>query len=150
MQDPVEEVRLTCLDHLAKVKDPELTSYYVGFLRSKDNAVINRAAICLGRLNDPSAIGPLIDALVTTHQFQLPTGRPGGMSATFPTGNTPGGGGLAMNPKPTVIRQDIRNQAVLDVLVLTTKKNFNFDEQAWHTWHATQRKSKPLPDARRD
>ena len=148
LDDPVEEVRLSCLDQLAKKERPQVTGYYVGKLRSKDNQVVNLAALGLGRMKDPSAIRPLIDALVTVHKFKITKpGGDGSMSTTFGSG---GGGGLAMGGGPKIIRQHIPNQAVLDALIVLTGHNFNFDKRAWKYWYAAQKKPANSLDARRD
>ena len=91
MEDPVEEVRLTCLDNLQKTRSPDVVGYYVGRLRDKDNRKVNLAAIGLRRMKNASAVGPLIDSLVTVHKFKIVTSNPGSMSTTFGTG--PGGSG---------------------------------------------------------
>jgi len=149
IQQPVEEVRLSCLDELKRIKSPEAVAYFVEQLRSKDNRVVNRAGKALGELGDPSAIGPLIDALVTTHKFKIVVGRPGSMSATFPTGGT-GGSGLAMGGGPKIVTRQLPNQDVLDALVkITGGVNFNFDERAWKYWYATQKRPADV-DIRRD
>ncbi len=159
LEDPVEEVRLTCLDHLEKAKHPEVVSYYVSQLKSKDNRMVNRAAIGLSRMNDPSSIGPLIDALITTHKFKVTTGGggPGSMTTTFSKnpggGGSPGGmGGVGMGMGgggPKIISQQISNQAVLDALATLTKQNFGFDLRRWHAWYNAQQKSDVL-GSRRD
>jgi hypothetical protein len=149
VDDPNQEVRLTCLDYLEKRPNPDVVAYYVGRLRSKDNRVVNRAAVGLAHMKDPSAIGPLIQALVTVHKYKVTRGNPGAMSARFPTGNTPGGTGLAMNDGPKIISVPLTNQPVLDALVALTGQNFSFDQQAWTYWYAAQRKPANL-DARRD
>ena len=123
-----------------------MAAYFVGKLKSKDNVVVNLAAIALGRMKDPSSIGPLINALVTVHKFKIVTSGGDGMSASFGSGGT----GLSMGNKPKYIRRQIPNQAVLDALVAITGCNFNFDKQAWKYWHAAQKKPSPSLDARRD
>ena len=62
IDDDVDEVRLSCLDHLQTKPHPEVVTYYVNRLYDKkhDPVVINRAGAGLGRMKDPSAIGPLI------------------------------------------------------------------------------------------
>lgn len=144
--DPVEEVRLTCLDHLEKKRRPEVSVYFVGKLRDKDNFTVNLAAIGLRRMKDPSTIGPLINALVTVHKFKIVTSGGDGMSASFGSG----GSGLSMGNKPKYIRRQIANQTVLDALVAITRCNFNFDKRAWKYWYAAQKKPSPSLDARRD
>jgi hypothetical protein len=149
----VEEVRLTCLDRLQTKKRPEVIAYYVGKLRDKDNRIVNLAAIGLRRMRDPSAIGPLIDAVVTVHKFKIV--KPGGEGATSASfgsgpGGKPGGTGLSAGGGPTIINQPIPNQAVLDALVALTGQNFNFDAQAWKYWYAAQKKPPEPLDARRN
>ncbi len=149
IKDPIKEVRLTCLDYLEKKPDPNVTAYFVSRLRAKYNPEVNLAAVALRRVNDPSAIGPLIDALVTVHKFKIITSKPGQTSASFPTGGTPGGGGLSVGSAPKIIKRAFQNQAVLDALASLTRQNFEFDQKAWKNWHASQQKRETL-DARRD
>ena len=145
--DAVEEIRLTCLDRLETKKRPEITSYYVGKLKDKDNRIVNLAALALGRMKDPSSIGPLIDALVTTHKFKIvKAGGDNATSASFGSGGT----GMSAGGGPKFIRQNIPNQTALDALVAVTGQNFNFDKQAWKYWFAAQKKAPDTLDARRD
>lgn len=153
IEDPVEEVRLTCLDYLKKKKRPSVIAYYVGRLRDRDNRVVNRAAVALGLMKDPSAIGPLIDALVTVHKYKVSRGNPGAMSATFGKGpggtGAPGGSGLSMGGGQKIVSIPRRNQPVLDALVALTGQNFSFEERTWKYWYASQKQRVEL-DARRD
>jgi hypothetical protein len=153
LYDEIEDVRLTCLDHLQTKKRPEVVSYYVGKLTPKKNSneIINRAGVGLGRMKDPSAIKPLIDAVVTTHKFRVTkAGGDGAMGASFGSGPGGGGTGLSMGQGPKFVYRDIQNQSVLDALVALTGHNFNYDKQAWKYWYAAQKKSPDTMDARRD
>ena len=112
MSDQVEEVRLTCLDRLQTKKRPDVVAYFVGKLkdRKRNNEIVNLAGVALGRMKDPSAIGPLIDALVTVHKFKI--AKPGGDGTTSSTfGSGPGGrsmgGGMSAGGGPTIIHQAI-------------------------------------------
>lgn len=145
INDDVEEVRLTCLDHLEKERRPDVVTYFVVKLKDKNNRVVNLAAYALGRMKDPTSIGPLINALITTHKFKLPASG-GGINPSFGSG----GSGLSVGNKPKIIRKQISNQAALDALVVITGVNFNFDQRAWKHWHAAQKKPAPSIDARRD
>ncbi|MBN2024540.1 MAG: HEAT repeat domain-containing protein [Pirellulales bacterium] len=147
IEDPDEEVRLTCLDHLKKARHPRVIEYFCGRLRDKNNVIVNRAARALREMNDASAVAPLIDALITAHKHKVTTGPPGQTSATF--GNVPGGGGFTTGSKVTIVTEHVRNQAVLDALIaLTGGVNFDFDVAAWKSWHASRSRPAPL-DARR-
>ncbi len=150
LEDPVEEVRLSCLDHLKKKKDPAVVDFYVGKLSNKksSSAVINRAALGLKEMGDPSAVSSLIDVLITVHKTKLPGNQPGQIGASF--GQGPGGGGMGLSAGggPKVIYQPVNNRAVLDALVALTGVNFDFDVGAWKSWYAGQKKRDTI-DARR-
>lgn len=149
LSDPVPEVRLTCLDFLKEDGGAEVVEHFIDGLRSKDNTEVNLAAAALGHLGNPTAIGPLIDALVTVHKFKVQSGNPGQISTTFGTGGGGSPGGLAVGGGPKIVAQPFQNQAVLDALVSITGVNFGFDAARWKAWHAAQQRSLQV-DARRD
>ncbi len=150
IEDPAEEVRLSCLDRLQSEKRPDVVAYFVSKLRAKDNPTVNLAGIALGRMKDPSAIGPLIDSLLTTHKFKIPKpGGEGSMTTTFGKGPGGSGSGMSMGGGPTIISKQFANQAVLDALAAITGQNFSFDQAAWKRWNAGQKKPETI-DARRD
>jgi hypothetical protein len=153
VEDDADEVRLSCLEYLQAKPRPEVVNYYINRLRDKshDPVVINRAAVGLGRMKDPSAIAPLIDALITFRLVRIP--QPGGEGATSAGfGGFKGGPssiGLNAGGGPKYERQPSRNQAVLDALVALTGQNFGFDQNAWRYWYRAQRKPETF-DARRN
>lgn len=155
LDDPNDEIRQTAVDYLSKQPTIDVVRHYVGQLRvdnkrRDDNKRINRAAYCLGKLGDRSAIRPLIEVLVTTHRFLISAGSaPGSMTTTFGTGGSSGmGGGLTMNQAPKYGLQALNNSDVLGALVALTGVNYDYDVNAWRTWYASQ-KPKEAVDARR-
>lgn len=149
--DNEEEIRLTCFDVLtgdaARIAVPQ----YVGALKDKDNAIVNRAGYALGKLGDKSAILPLIDALVTTHKFIVMegSGNPGQTSAGFSPSGAGGPGGFTFGgPKQVTIKRDLNNQQVLDALTNLTGLNLGFDQRAWRNWYASQKKSPTVGTSR--
>lgn len=159
LEDPADEVRLTALDHLEKLPHEAAVGVFIQKLKDKDNVKVNRAATGLSRMNDASAIPPLIDALVTTHKFQIVTGAPpGSTSASFggQTGGVGGGGGgglggggLSVGGGPKIITVPMQNVSVLDALVkLTGGVSYAYSVPQWKAWLASQRKAK-ISDARR-
>lgn len=140
LDDPNQEVRLTCVDYLAKNSRPAIVKLFIDKLRDKDNNVINRAGLGLKRLNDPSAIGPLIDALVTKHKILISPGTPAGQTTS--TFSNQGGGFAVGGGKPQYIDQPYENQDVLDALIAISGANFNFDVPAWKQWYASQRRAR--------
>lgn len=150
LEDEDNEVRLSCLDRLKHKKDPTVVDFYVGQLRSKSNAIVNRAALALKEMGDRSAVGPLIDALITKHRSRLPSPPPGQISPLF--GKGPGGGaaGLSVGGKtPKYVEGYVRNREVLEALVALTGADFGYDVGAWKTWLAAQGSREPI-DVRRD
>lgn len=149
--DGNEEIRLTCLDHLKSKPHPEVVAYFTRMLRDKKNVMVNRAAVGLQSMNDRTAIRPLIESLVTTHQFVVTQGgSPGSISTSFGTGPNSGGGGMSMGGGPKIVKRDFQNPSVLTALIaLTNGVNFNYDVPAWRTWYASI-KTRDTIDARRD
>jgi hypothetical protein len=152
LADPVSEVRLTCLDYLKRMKDPGAVDNFIDALGNRENILVNRAAVALRHLEAKSAIGPLIDALITIHKFKITSGNPGQMSTTFGSGGAGGGapGGLSMGGDgPKIVKQPIPNQAVLDALVSLAGVDYGFDVGRWKAWYAAQRRRSEI-DTRRD
>jgi hypothetical protein len=153
IDDPDQEVRLTCLDHLEKKPNPEVVAYFVSRLQGKDKKnieVVKRASLALGRMKDSSAIPVLIDHLIVLQKVQIGPARPAGsMQGTFskdgngPIGFNPGGGA------PKVVDMPVKVQPVLDALVAITGQNYNFEPKTWKIWYQSQKKADTL-DARRD
>jgi hypothetical protein len=149
--DKDEEIRIAALDEVVSRNYRPSVGQYVQALKNKDNQVVNRAGVALGQLKDESAIGPLIDALVTNHTYIVQKGQPGQTSATF--GNAPGGGGGGFSfggSSTQTIKRDHENHDVLQALVeMTGGTSFNYDVKAWKYWYIAQKKPATL-DARRD
>jgi hypothetical protein len=155
LEETDEELVVTCFEAIRRHRDWPVVSLYLPALRDPDNDKVQRAAIGLRYLGHRGAVGPLIDALVTTHKYLIiPPGAtgPGSITSTFDKrGKTNGGlgGGLGVNNKPRVITRDIKNQEVLATLVRLTGANFEYDERAWKKWFAAQ-KPNVGGDTRRD
>jgi len=146
VDDADDEIRLSCLDYIEKQTNTGATGLYIKRLRAKDNVMVNRAGVALGRMKDAHATRPLIDALVTTHTFTIqPQG--GNFNNTFQGG---GGGTMSFGaPQPQTIARQMQNPSVLDALSVITGQNFGYDVPAWKRWLATQKNTQSV-DARRD
>ncbi|MCI0362163.1 MAG: hypothetical protein L0211_27085 [Planctomycetaceae bacterium] len=149
LYDPDEEMFHYCLARLIDRQPPRLADPLITALKGKSNATVNRAAAALARVGDPEAIGPLIDALITTHTQYIPGRNPDSTTATFAGGQhsvSQGGG-------PEVRIMHIRNQHVLGALTKLTGANFDYDQKSWRYWHAQEKKARearePVADARR-
>ncbi|MGD9723276.1 MAG: HEAT repeat domain-containing protein [Pirellulales bacterium] len=151
LYDGDEEVRLSSLEQIVDHNYKPAVVKYTRALRDKENGIINRAAHCLGKMKDPAAVAPLIDALVTEHTFKIQKGQPGQTSATFGQGpgGTGGGGFTFGGSSEETIKQTFQNRDVLGALVELTGTSFNYDIRAWKQWYAAERRPASL-DARRD
>lgn len=149
LADEDDEIRLAALDQIVANRYEPAVARYVQALKNKDNATINRAAVGLRLMKDRSAVGPLIEALVTTHTFRFQQGQPGQSTTTFGTG--PNSGAFSFGGSNVkIVKRQFQNREVLQALVdLTDGVSFNYDVQAWKNWFAAQRK-RPSLDARRD
>ncbi|MFI4874950.1 MAG: HEAT repeat domain-containing protein [Blastopirellula sp. JB062] len=150
--DPSASVRDRATILLERRPNDAAVAQLMAQLHSKDNRVVNRAAAVLARLKHPAAIGPLIDALVTSHKFKVKKGNPGETSASFGSGST--GGFSFGGSKEKIVTQDIRNESVLRALIETLEQaeltaNFGYDQLQWRRWNS-QRQTPPTVDLRRD
>jgi hypothetical protein len=142
------EFRAQSRDYLLRWPRPVPIVPYVNALKSKDNKVVNLAAVALGQLNDPAAISPLIDALVTTHKIvEGGSAAPGG-GQRF---NATAGGGLSMGgDAPKVSYVNFNNERVHQALMkLSGKQNFEYDKAAWRAWYVDMQMQQTV-NARRD
>jgi len=147
MDDDDDEVRAASLDYLAKAEHPGAVDFFIKRLLHKDNVMVNRAGVALGKMKDPRAIRPLIDALVTRHKYQVTQGNGNNMNSTF--GGAGGGNFGFGGGGPQIIEQDKQNPEVFAALTSLTGANFDYNEQAWRAWLTSQKKTQNV-DARRD
>jgi hypothetical protein len=147
LMDADPEVRHQSLEYLVKSGRRGLITPYSRALKDKDNEIVNRAGAALGQIGDPGAMGPLVDALITKHRFQVAEGNQGQQAYSFSPqsgGFSFGGGG------PKFVTQAIRNPDVLAALVtLSGGASFDYDQEQWRRWLAAQAKQQKV-DVRRD
>lgn len=162
VEDPDSEVRLSAIEVVSAEQLPAAVQLLARSLKHKNNEYVNRAAAALGALEDPAAIAPLIEALVTSHKFLVTTGNPGGMGQTFarpdangviqnpPPGGGSGGGAFSFGGSSKIVKQQLQNRDVLDALIRLAHVNFEFDVPTWKRWYANTQKKTELLDGRRD
>jgi hypothetical protein len=147
VRDPDPAIRERAAEALLKRKYPGMVRELAKALKSNDNIEVNRAAIVLGELGYESAISPLIEALVTSHKYQINANQPQ-IGASFSPGR---GGGLSFGGRrPKMVREQLRNHDVLSALVkLSGGQNFDFNDVAWRAWYANTLRVEAV-DMRRD
>lgn len=144
LHDPHEDVRYTCVEVLAQRPHPDIVKQYIPYLVDDNPVIINRAAFALEHQGDPSAVGPLIDALVSTHQVQYTSGG-SGYTTTFSSS----GSSFQTGPSTRSYTHTSKNTMVRNALVRLTGENFDYDVPRWRAWYASQKKLESV-DLRRD
>ena len=128
-----------CLDALAQphIDKEYIVNYLTQYVTrpNVNNDSINRAGTMMGELGLQSAVRPLIDGLVTSHQVIL-----GGDNGNISVGSDPSAGGMGGmqmgGNKKKVVIEERRNQDVLMALQkLTNAPDFGYNEQAWLDWY---------------
>jgi hypothetical protein len=138
LNDPEPQIRNAARDALRAMGAHHTVPTYLNYLDNPNNALVNRAAECIGQFDAPQAILPLIEALNTEHEVEV------------------GGGNTNYNPQALVlggnskkVRQSFQNDAVLGTLMQLTGQRFDFDEDRWLAWYASVYAA-PVADLRRD
>jgi hypothetical protein len=141
--DPDDEIFHYAINRIVRQQLPHIADPFIAALKDTSNFRVNRAAMALARIEDKSAISPLIDALVTTHARVLP-GSPGSGPDSTSTTFSSQGTSMKKNEGPHVVVARIQNQAVLDALThLSGGSSFGFDPRAGRYWHAQENQSQP-------
>ncbi|MCA9185329.1 MAG: hypothetical protein R3E01_18040 [Pirellulaceae bacterium] len=138
LQMESEELRVRCLDGLEAYGAERAAMEFVRQLKNPDNVMVRRAAVGLGRLPNPNAIRPLIEALITTHRVQISSGNPGQTNVGFGSGQGISGNSFSAGGGPKHRDIDVQNREVLDALIKMTGQNYQFDEVAWLDWWAVR------------
>ena len=134
-------MRDACLSALEKYDSAVAVDIFIPHLTDKNNTVVNRAGLGIGRLKDARATVPLIEALTTEHKLVIP-GRGGNIGASF---DKNGGGGLSTGGGPKVIRRVMQNRAVLNALSsIHSGVNYQFDRERWRQWYENTNTPKQL------
>lgn len=162
--DESEDVRSVALDGIGHEYTEHAQAAFIKALRSDYNAVVCRAATALGKMGDRNAVGPLIDALVTTHHYQVAMDVPNNMTYSF---TTDGGFGSSSPSLPPGLMNAVRtgqvpppimappsdpppkklvtvnvehfNSEVLGALGSLTQQNFGYDRRTWNLWWAAEK-----------
>ena len=149
LEDDDPRLRERCLTKLETWGTRPAVEVFLRALDDKDNVRINRAGIALGRMQDPDAIMPLIDHLVTTHTAVVGGNTGGGglgqIGATFGSGGT----GLNTGSKTQVIKAEVYNQGVRDALIALTGQNHNLPDD-WRNWYEREHTPSGVSLRRRD
>lgn len=158
------EIRAAALEGIGQEQFLAAQNAFIQALRNESNAVVCRAGYALGKIGDKKAIGPLIDALVTAHNYQVTTDTPSNPVYSFSTDgnfaqNTPTlpphveaavRTGQLLPPvyvpsespvtrKVAIVRVEHRNAEVLAALESLTDKDFGYDKRTWGLWWAAEK-----------
>jgi hypothetical protein len=144
-----EAIREAALEQLVDYGSSSAVATYLPYLKGKDNKLVNRAARALSWFPDPELAMTYVDALVTTHKTELPSGP--GTQATFGQGGSNiSGGTFQMGGKKKEKYDQLTNPAVLSLIKsIEPDADYGYDEQAWRRYYA-QKRSAFSGDLRRD
>ena len=148
LADPHPEVFQTAADYVLKRKPPTLVERLCQGLQDPVNFRVNRAAYLLGRLEDRSAVGPLIRALATRHVVANPArnaANADSVSLTVPKdaaglpqlGFFRAGG----DDQPATLLVATANPEVHAALIKLTGQDFGYHESMWLHWHAASNRA---------
>ncbi len=176
--DPDGDVRYASLNGIAEEDFEFAQTAYIRELRNSLNPVVCRAAAGLARVGDERAVAPLIEALVTSHRYEVQTNAPatqvysattdgnaavasGGVlppevELAVRTGQLPQGaiiappiGGVQIPRKTTVMTVNVPNHDTLTTLQKLTGQNFGFDERTWRLWWAAEKHAASGPNPKK-
>ncbi|MFO0917569.1 MAG: HEAT repeat domain-containing protein [Planctomycetaceae bacterium] len=166
LQDDDPEIRTLALDGLSADQQARAVPLFVNALHSEFNAIVSRAGAALGTIGNEKAVAPLIDALITSHEYKVrvPDGTPSysfsvdgrpdagfalppGIQAGLLAGQYPNGvivldgsaNGELSRTKLVPIRVEQQNPEVLAALQKLTGKDFGYDQRTWHLWWAAEK-----------
>lgn len=158
LNDPDVEIFYTCVDEIVRLRQPTAVAAYIKGLQDANNVRVNRSGYALGQLGDASAIGALIDALITTHTIVI--APPGGRSADAVTAtfdSSPGQSspisdtGLRTGDQTKIFSTQVQNKEVLQALVkLSNGVSFGYEQRVWKNWLSLTRERPRVINARRD
>jgi hypothetical protein len=138
LNDADVEIFHACAEALERLDPPNLIEPYLKALRDDNNVRINRAGKMLGQIGDKSAIGPLIDVLLTRHR--IVTGGDSGVGTPVSAGfDNAGGNSFKASSAPVETVAVAQNVPILDALTRLSGESFGFDLPAWKRWHAAQK-----------
>ena len=176
--DPDGDVRYASLNGIAEEDFEFAQTAYIRELKSSLNPVVCRAAAGLARVGDERAVAPLIEALVTSHRYEVQTNTPAAQAYSATTdgnaavasggvlppeielavrsGQLPQGaiiappiGGVQIPRKTTVMTVNVPNHDTLTTLQKLTAQNFGFDERTWRLWWAAEKHAAAGPNPKK-
>ena len=170
--DEAIQIRKAALDGIGNAHYERAQKAFVTGLKNESNTVVCRAATALGQIGDKEAIKPLIEALVTVHQYQVAMDLPNNQTYSFSadgnfSSNTPAvppgvmdavrSGQLlppvfaAPNDTPAALKKNVTiriehyNAESLAALGKLTQQNFGYDKRTWHLWWAAEKNASGAP-----
>jgi len=174
LYDTSREIRALALEAITPDRRQAARSLYVRELRNPANEIVVRAASALKDVGDAGTVLSLIDALITTHRYQVrvtdrsstysfgtdgsfgnpyAANLPPEIAAGLRAGQYPNGVIIDNSnqlPPPTrlvTVQRQQQNPEVLAALEHLTGQSLGYDENAWRLWWSAQKSGtvKPTP-----
>ena len=153
--DPHIEVFHAAADRILKRNSPLLVERLCQCLQDPLNFRVNRAAYLLGRLEDRSAVGPLIRSLATRHVVANPARSAANADAISLSVAKDGDGNprvgsfqTGADDQPATVVVWTANPEVHAALLKLTGQDFGYHQSMWLQWHAASNRSAKSGDAK--
>ena len=139
------EVAHGAIDRVIRRRLPSDVDFYCNALNQRNNVIINRAAIILGKMADYSSLVPLMNALYTPHELvmgpdaHIVPGRPIIMSTDPILMSAAHQGRFNLSDDddlPQIQPVLVRNIEVQAALLKISGVDFGYDVPAWKKWYA--------------
>jgi hypothetical protein len=165
--DASADIRSAALEGIGHSYHERAQKAFTAALKNDSNLVVCRAATALGQIGDKNAVVPLIEALVTMHQYQVAMDIPNNQTYSFSTDGNSSANIPAVPPeimaavrtgqllppvfvqdnanpplkKLVTVRIEHHNAEVLGALGKLTQQNFGYDKRTWQLWWAAEKNS---------
>ena len=157
--DTVPQIRTNAAILITEARAEEATAMLIKYLEVEDNQTVQNAADALGLLGHPKSLAPLIEALVTQHQYSTrpsaaeevavraadllnrPDLTPAEIVVVMQASLTPLRGVVATTDESNGRVQLVyphRNTSVLTALKRMTGQDFGYDQRTWRLWLRAQ------------
>jgi hypothetical protein len=166
LKDTSAQVRTRALESISQEREVVAVPQYVLALQSSQNEIVVRSAVALQKIGNKQAVPALIEALVTTHQYEVevvdtantysfttdgnfaqnslnsmvpPEVQAGLLTGQYPNGVIIDNSAIPKKTRMVKVRRTQKNPEVLAALESLTGERYGYDEHTWRLWWSAQK-----------